>query len=222
MKYLFLFLLIPTTIFAQLDSDFYKMTATNFMKIPEVNQPIDARKPNDNLFDAALFHATNEQRVKHNLPVFEYSSTIHKAANGHSEAMIEQDFYNHENPYSPANKKIQDRIFRYTIEFKRMAENIAQHDIIGGKDKLYCFQHPKNGEDYIYLNCDKKKIIPVQTYAELARNIVNGWMNSPHHFENIVNPKLTSMACAGRFSVNPFKTARCPFSRITQNFGGLL
>jgi uncharacterized protein YkwD len=220
MKYLFLFLLIPTTIFAQRDSIFYKMSATNFMKMPEVNLPIDAKKPNELLLDAALFHATNEQRVKNNFPAFQYSSLIHKAAIGHSEAMIERDFYNHDNPYSPANRRMQERILLYTTEFKRMAENIAQHDVLGGTDNQYCFQNPKYGEDYMYVSCDKKKVIPMRTYAELARAVVNGWMNSPHHRENIMNPKLTVMACSGRFSKNPFKTSRSPFARITQDFGG--
>jgi uncharacterized protein YkwD len=209
-----------TFLFAQKDSVFYKMSATNFMKMPEVNLPIDARKPNHELFDAALFHATNEQRVKNNLPAFQYSSLIHKAAIGHAEAMIEQDFYNHDNPYSPANRRMQDRILLYTLEFKRMAENIAQHDILGGIDNQYCFQNPKNGEDYVYLSCDKKKILLMRTYAELARAVVNGWINSPHHRENIMNPKLIAVACSGRFSKNPFKTSRSPFARITQDFGG--
>jgi uncharacterized protein YkwD len=220
MKYLFLFLLIPTTIFAQRDSVFYKMTTTNFMKMTEVNLPIDAKKPYEALFDAALFHATNEQRIKHNLPAFEYSPLLLKAAIGHSEAMIERDFYNHDNPYSPANRRMQERILLYTTEFKRMAENIAQHDVLGGVNAQYCFQNPKYGEDYVYVSCDKKKPIPMQTYAELARAIVNGWMNSPHHRENIMNPKLIAVACSGRFSKNPFKTSRSPFARITQDFGG--
>jgi uncharacterized protein YkwD len=220
MKYLFLFLLIPTIIFAQRDSDFYKMANVDFMKLQEVNQSINARNPNQELFDAALFHATNEQRLKHNLQAFEYSSLIHKAAIFHSEAMINQDFYNHDNPSNPANRRMQDRILLLTNEFKRMAENIAQHDILGGINTQYCFQNPKNGEDYVYISCDKKKILQMFTYSELARAIVSGWMNSPHHRENIMNPKLRAMACAGRFSKKPFKTARCPFARITQDFGG--
>ncbi len=220
MKYLFLFLLIPTINFAQRDSEFYKMTINDFMKLPEVNQPIDARNPNQVLFDAALFHATNEQRLKHNLSAFEYSVTIHKAAIFHSEAMINQDFYNHDNPHNQVNRRMQDRIMLLTNEYKRMAENIAQHDVLGGINTQYCFQNPKKGEDYVYMSCDKKKVLPMLSYAELARAIVNGWMNSPHHRGNIMNPKLTAMACSGRFSKNPFKTARCPFARITQDFGG--
>ncbi len=220
MKYLFLILLFPNILFAQKDSLFYKMSATDFMKLPEVNKPIDAKNPNNALLDATLFHLTNEQRVKFNLPKFIYSYSLHKATNEHSESMINQDFYSHENPYSPANRKMTDRIFLYTWEFKEMAENIAQHDILGGIDERYCFETPRNGQDYVFINCETKKVLPMLTYADLAHAVVDGWMNSPHHRENILNPRLKFLACAGRISKGVFKTKRSPFARLTQDFGG--
>lgn len=221
MKYLFFVLLIPQTILAQKDSLLYKMTAVEFMKKVEVNQPINPRSPNYELLDAALFHATNEERVKFKLPAFVYHPIIHKVAKGHSEAMIELDFYNHENPYRPANKYLQDRILQQTKLFRMMGENIAQHDILGGDDNRFCFKTPSvAGSDYVFLNCETKKPIPMKTYAELARAVINGWINSPHHRANILNPQFTVMACAGRLSKNPFKVAKSPFARLTQNFGG--
>ena len=220
MKYLFLILLIPKILFAQKDSLLYKMSTADFIKLPELNKPIDARNPNNALIDAALFHLTNEQRLIHNLPKFQYSYSLHKATNEHSEAMINQDFYSHENPYSPANRKMTDRIFLYTREFKEMAENIAQHDVLGGNDNKYCFQIPTGNQDYVFVDCETKKILPMRTYLDLAGSVVKGWMNSPHHRENILNPRLKSLACAGRISKNPFKSKRSPFARLTQDFGG--
>ena len=220
MKYLFLILIIPNILFAQKDSLFYKMTAPNFMKLIEANVPIDARNPNNALLDAALFHATNEQRVKFNVPIFIYSIQLHKATIGHSEAMINQDFYSHENLFNSTSKNMVNRIYFYTKQYNQMAENIAQHDILGGNDDKYCFETPKRGQDFIFLNCNTKKIIPLRTYAELARSVVNGWMNSPHHRQNILNPTLKSMATSGRISKGAFKTQRSPFARLTQDFGG--
>ena len=220
MKYLFLMLIIPNTLFAQKDSLLYKMSAPNFMKLVEVNTPIDARNPNNALLDAALFHASNEQRIKFNIPIFVYSSQLHKATIGHSEAMINQNFYSHENLFNPVAKNMIDRIYLYTKQYRQMAENIAQHDILGGDDDKYCFEIPKRGQEFVFLNCDTKKTIPLRTYAELARSVVNGWMNSPHHRQNILDPKLKSMATSGRISKDAFKTQRSPFARLTQDFGG--
>jgi uncharacterized protein YkwD len=220
MKYFFLMLIFPNILFAQKDSLLYKMSATDFMKLSEVNKPIDARNPNNSLLDAALFHLTNEQRILNNLPKFKYSYSLHKATTVHSEAMINEDFYSHDNPFNAAIQKMIDRIFLNSHEFREMAENIAQHDILGGNDDKYCFEIPRNNQDYVFLSCDTKKPIPMRTYAELARSVVNGWMNSPHHRENILNPRLKSLACSGRISKNPFKTKRSPFARLTQDFGG--
>lgn len=220
MKYLFLILILPHILFAQKDSLLYKMSSADFMKLAELNKPIDTKNTNNALIDAALFHVTNEQRIIHKLPKFSYSFSLHKATIQHSEAMINQDFYNHENPWSPANRKMTDRIFLHTWEFKEMAENIAQHDILGGNDERYCFEIPRNSQDYVFFDCATKKPLPMRTYAELARLVVSGWMNSPHHRENILNPLLKYLACSGRISKNPFKTKRSPFARLTQNFGG--
>lgn len=220
MKYLFFILLLSNTIFAQRDSIFYKMSAQKFLSLPEVNLSIDAKNPNNALIDAALFHLTNEERIKYKLPIFLYSYAIHKAAIEHSESMINRDFYSHENPYSPANKTMQNRIFLQTWEFKELAENIAQHDILGGNLNIYCFVIPKNGQDYVFMNCDSKKPVSTMTYAELAKRVVYGWMNSLHHRENILNPRLKALGCSGRISKNPYKSQRSPFARLTQDFGG--
>ena len=220
MKYLFLILFFPNFIFAQKDSLLYKMSSADFLKLPEVNKPIDARNPNHLLLDATLFHLTNVERIIHNLPKFKYSYPLHKATSEHSEAMINQDFYSHENPFSAANRKMTDRIFQNTREFKEMAENIAQHDILGGFEERYCFEIPRNSQDYVFLSCLTKKPLPMRTYAELAQSVVKGWMNSPHHRENILNPRLKFLACSGRISKNPYKTKRSPFARLTQDFGG--
>lgn len=220
MKYLFLILIIPNILLAQRDSLFYKMSAIDFMKLPQVNMSIDAKNPNNSLLDAALFHLTNEQRIKFNLPKFVYSYSLHKATIDHSEAMINLDFYNHENPYNPATRKMIDRIFLYTREFREMAENIAQQDILGGNEDKYCFEIPKNGQDFVFINCQTKKPLSLRTYAEVARSVVNGWMNSPHHRENILNPRLKALGCSGRISKGIFKTRQSPFTRLTQDFGG--
>lgn len=220
MKYLFFVLLLPNILFAQKDSLFYKMSSADFLRLPEVNKSIDARNPNNALIDAALFHLTNDQRVIHRLSKFNYSYPLHKATIQHSEAMINQDFYNHENPNNPTYKKMIDRIFLNTREFREMAENIAQHDVLGGNDEKYCFDIPKYGQDFSFLDCSTKRVIPMLTYYDLARSVVNGWMNSPHHRENILNPRLKFLACSGRISKNPFKTKRSPYARLTQDFGG--
>jgi uncharacterized protein YkwD len=58
------------------------------------------------------------------------------------------------------------------------------------------------------------------TYLEYARLLVNGWMNSPPHRRNLLNPDYKYLGCSARFSKNPFKARQLPFARSTQNMGG--
>jgi uncharacterized protein YkwD len=221
MKYILFLLLLSHNLLAQ-PKGYYEFSSSEFLSQPAVNQPIDARNPNNFLLDAAIFHATNEQRLKHNLRVFTYNLPLHKATIVHSEAMIEQDFYSHVNSKSTTNRGLQNRVENQTREFRAMGENIAQHDIIEtGKSSRFCFQPPKNNGDYLFVDCATKKPLNMMTYAVLARSIVNGWMNSPHHRENILNPQYTMMACAARLSKDPFREAKSPFARITQDLGGM-
>ena len=220
MKYL-LFLLFLSNISLAQFKGYYEMSSAEFFNQPVVNQPIDAKNPNNSLLDAAIFHATNEQRLKYNLRAFSYNISLHKATTGHSEAMIEEDFYSHINSNSITNRNLQNRVENQTREFRAMGENIAQHDIIEtGRNAKFCFQAPKNNGDYFFVDCTTKKPIYMMTYAVLARSIVNGWMNSPHHRDNILNPQYTMMACAARLSKNPFREPKSPFARITQDLGG--
>ena len=220
MKYLLFLLLLSNSTLAQLKG-YYEMTSSEFLNQAIVNQAIDARNLDNLLLDATIFHATNEQRLKNNLQLFVYNLPLHKATIFHAEAMIEDDFYNHINSNSPTNAKMQNRIENQTNIFRAMGENIAQHDIIEtGKNTRFCFQPPKNNGDYLFVDCTTKKPLLMMTYAVLARSIVNGWMNSPHHRDNILNPQYTYMACAARLSKNPFREAKSPFARITQDFGG--
>lgn len=221
MRYLLFLLLLSNHLLAQ-SIGYYEMTSSDFFNQPTVNQPIDARNPNNFLLDATIFHATNEQRLKNNLPIFTYNLSLHKATIGHSEAMIEKDFYSHVNSNSIPNRNLQNRVENQTREFRAMGENIAQHDIIEtGKNTKFCFQPPKNNGEYFFVDCATKKPLFMMTYAVLARSIVNGWMNSPHHRENILNPQYTTMACAARLSKDPFREPESPFTRITQDLGGM-
>jgi uncharacterized protein YkwD len=221
MKYLLFLLLLSHNLLAQ-SKGYYDISSSEFLNQSIVNQPIDAKNPNSFLLDAAIFHATNEQRIKFNLKTFGYNLPLHKATIQHSEAMIDDDFYSHVNTKDSKNRGLQNRVENQTREFRAMGENIAQHDIIEtGKGTRFCFQPPKNSSDYIFVDCTTKKPLFMMTYAVLARAIVNGWMNSPHHRENILNPQYTMMAVSARLSKDPFREPKSPFARITQDFGGL-
>ena len=55
------------------------------------------------------------------------------------------------------------------------------------------------------------------TYWSLAKGLVDGWMNSPGHRKNILNPKLNYLGC-GSFFYNNEKWPEYFWIKSTQNF----
>jgi uncharacterized protein YkwD len=168
-----------------------------------------------------LLRAANDIRKAHNLPLFISEPILQKVAEGHAKAMVDDNFYAHKNPYSANLRTMVDRI-NYVSDnnhgFKAMGENIAAYDIIATEGK-YCIVKSKNG-NYIYYDCSTKKRIPIYTYYQLAMAVMRGWMNSPSHRDNLLDPNYRYLGTAACLSKNPFQSPKPPFARIVQNFGG--
>ena len=106
------------------DASYYVgYTVQTFKQLPAVHQKIAGSKFNYRLMDAALFFRTNEERIKNNLPAFNFSIALEKAALGHSIDMVQQNFYSHDSPV-PGKKDMTDRIKRVGIDCRTCAENI--------------------------------------------------------------------------------------------------
>jgi uncharacterized protein YkwD len=126
---IFLFLISGIFGFAQSsheswDASYYTNYSLNsFKQLPAVHQKIVGSKFNYRLMDAALFFRTNEERIKYNLPQFNFSVALEKAALGHSIDMVQQNFYSHDSPVS-GKEDMTDRIKRVGIDYRTCAENI--------------------------------------------------------------------------------------------------
>lgn len=205
--------------FSITSSDPYALDAGTFFASPKLHQHIELTQPDTALLDAALFHATNEARQCEGLPLFHHDPSLHRAAASHAEAMIERNFYGHDNPYSPTERTAEKRIHLRTRAFKYSAENIAEYQIIDTPD-LYGSRRNWRVGKYEYL--DLKTIQPCApyTYATYARHVVDGWMNSPSHRVNLLSTLYTHLGCAARISQRPFQERRAPFARLVQDFGG--
>jgi len=57
------------------------------------------------------------------------------------------------------------------------------------------------------------------TLGSFPEKVVNGWMNSPGHKENILNPEFSFVGIGTAFRI----IGHCfPYALITQNFGGYI
>lgn len=166
---------------------YYQIDYKKFYQLTEVNQKIDWTNLNVSLLEAAIFQGTNEQRVKNKLPIFIYAADLNKAANYHSKAMVKYNFFSHVNEYEKSMKAFYQRMKFFGGSFNGCGENIAFSEF----DNSY-------------------------SYLEVARDIVEMWMNSAGHRVQIINPTYKELGCGIAIKeVNSFHRVYA-----TQDFGG--
>ena len=172
MKKLILLLFIPILSFAQQNGSLWKKYMykqydyNNFSKLEAVNTKIDFDNVDYDLFSAAIFYATNFQRNKFKKKEYKYSSALSLAAQGHSEDMVNYNFYSHKSKVN--NKRnLRDRMKIVGIEHAATAENIH--------------------------NTFAREAEP--TYWSFAKSIVKGWMSSKDHRAAILSTKYKYLGC---------------------------
>lgn len=102
---------------------YYQMSAEEFKNYSPANEIIDYNNVNYYLLNAAIFHDTNLIRQENSVALLSYSRALEKAAQGHSEDMIKQDFFSHDNPNT--GKDPFDRMGDEGVTEGYRGENIA-------------------------------------------------------------------------------------------------
>ena len=125
----FIFLFLVKINLAQLelqrwsDDSYGKYNSDSFQKLEIVNQKIDVVNIDYPLLNAAIFYSTNLQREKYRKIPFIFSKYLTKAAQEHSEDMVEFKFYSHTSKVR-GKKTMLERLKLVGISNAFTAENI--------------------------------------------------------------------------------------------------
>ncbi len=163
-------------------------TYESFSDFRSSDSIIDTENIDTELFCAAIFYATNKERVTEGLPAFEYYYNLECSAQLHANDMVTRFFYAHENPFEPQKKTPSDRMALFDITSGSRSENIA---VIG--------------------------VNPEDTYNSLAQRLLIMWMNSPGHRANILDQTLFLLGCGAAFYYDK-ENADLPCFKCVQNF----
>jgi len=196
------------------DADYYaRLTVNNFRKNNSLNQPINFEQPDYQTLNAAIFFATNEQRLKKKLHLLAHSVKLEESATMHSKDMYEENFFSHTNPGDRKKRTPNDRARLIGILNPYLAENIAtafglQYEqdrdvVVKGPGK---FSYPNNEE-----------LIPPHTYLSVADALLESWMNSEGHRRNILSDKALQLGC-GTYMYYDKSFNLMPTFIATQNF----
>lgn len=144
--------------------------------------------------EQAIHREVNEERANQSKRELRYRDDLRTVARGHSEDMAERGYFAHE---SPDGQNIEDRYAAAGIDCPTKGENIAQSWY---KTNV----RTDSGTEYY------------DTVDELASAIVDQWMNSPDHRENILRFDFSSQG----IGVKAMDTDEGLKMYVTQNFCG--
>ncbi len=169
------------------DDNYATYDYASFAKLPDVLARINMEKIDYPLLHAAIFYETNRQRVLNGLPQFGHSAACERAAKGHSDDMVEFNFFSH-----TSTVKGKETIVKWFalegIKNAEIAENIAKSFGIEYSSGKAVYPPSQNGGYFSYEY--KGEPIRNHTYIGLAKAVVNQLMNSPVHRANILNKAL--------------------------------
>ncbi len=138
----------------------------------------------DNLNVALLarenFRASNRVRQEHDLPLFKPKKELTAAADDQASLMAMLLTCQHDNPLY-GQRNVMERLTRRGFTAAIARENVARTPL---RDRVNPGQ-------------------PERTYAQVAADIVQQWMDSPGHRENLLSRDVTYLGCAVRGSLLP-------------------
>jgi len=173
------------------------------------------------LLDAAVFWFTNVERKRFNLKQFQFYNKLRQTSLLHSEQMKRHNFFSHENAFDTRYKTLTDRINSVKDNsfdgFMSWGENISDYPII----EAGSFTIENRGGVIRLFSTNGKELFPY-SYYEYAKVVVDGWMNSPGHRANILNPDYEYLGCGCVKYEKQGNGYLTLYFKLTQNFGGKL
>ena len=203
--------------------DYYSDYDSNtFVNIANLQHQITKLFVDAELLNVAVFWFTNIERRRFNLKQFQFHDKLRQTATLHSEQMKYHNFFSHDNDFDAGYKTLGDRINSVKDNgfqgFMAWGENIADYPVIKANE-MFTVEN-RNGVQRLF-SANGKEIFPY-SYYEFAKNVVEGWMNSPGHRKNILNPDFTYLGCGCAKYEKQGNGYAMLYFKLTQNFGGRL
>ncbi len=155
-------------------------TISSYASSPESrseNASVAHGELNRELLGRLVVEETNRFRMSQGREALTMCMPLNTAAQGHAKAMAEETFFAHRNPYDASHRTLTDRIRGVGLQPKAYAENIALTYSLDFRDMQ---AWAKNR------HASPAPAVMEYTYRALAKSVVNQWVNSRGHRENML------------------------------------
>ena len=192
-------------------------TRSEYLNPTPVHQPLDPRRLNRKLLEKTLVYFTNRMRERHRLDTCRFFEKLRNTARAHSEDMVRHDYFSHVSPI-PERRHLADRIRNAGVVRANtvVGENIGVDYYLKIADVPY-YKTYRNGQ-VVYVSHETDEVIGYQSYLEFSKSMVDKWMRSPGHRDNVLNGDFDRIGigvASGKY--NGFDAIY-----VTQNFMGPL
>jgi len=189
----------------------------SFEQLPAAQDTIDPTRIDQGLLNAAVFYTTNMVREYHGRKPFRFSATLRNMAAFHAEQMAMYKFVGHVNYYHLGYATMENRSRKFLAPAG--GENVANMFLYDYRaNSRYYAQAGEQGYEF-YTRSGQK--IQRHTYLSFARMLVNGWMSSPGHRQNILDTDFELLGCGLHIGADALQAAAIPVAYGVQNFGFL-
>jgi uncharacterized protein YkwD len=134
--------------------------------------------------------------MNHKLPLLTFDAAAGRAADIQAQLMMQTGDVSHEHPENPKYATLTERLSAAGLKPRFAAENIAYTFAVQyhSGDKLYV--RDENGQKVFSLKPNGPALAP-HTYISFAKSVVDQWMNSPGHRENLLHrePRFLGVGC---------------------------
>ncbi|EMA53433.1 MULTISPECIES: CAP domain-containing protein [Halococcus] len=135
----------------------------------------DASELNGTRVEYLVHQEVNEERVEHNRSKLTFDTELRPVARYHSADMANRSYFAH---VGPEGETLGDRYAKFNYQCRVPTSGFKY--ATGGENILYTYYDAPVRMDDRSVNYD--------TPEALAQGIVNGWMNSTSHRENLLKP----------------------------------
>jgi uncharacterized protein YkwD len=164
----------------------FTLPAESFFAIAELQRPLELQRIDPVLLSAAIFHETNGRRLQHGRPGLIHRVQLDRAAQGHADSMVRHDFISHTNPHDPGQRTLQQRVLNAGLADPGfIAENIATQFRLQYRAGEPVYRIERNHESGFSYS-PNGPLIPAHTYRSFAAAVLDDWMGSSGHRQNIL------------------------------------
>jgi len=177
------------------DKYYQSLTDENFRDFKLFLKPLNLKKIDYKILNAAVFFVSNEARLEQGLSILEYQPNLEVMAWNHSRSMGFRNFFDHVNKKDKKRKEPADRAALAGITNPAVAENISA---IGGRR--------------------------FGTYLDLADHLIDGWIDSPPHRKTLYGKDAVQLGCGVYYYTGVWQKNRDIYKQgdgfwlATQNF----